>query len=51
VLLKPVTNGMIAPRSFLGHGMPCPYCRKKEKGKRAGRMPALQGNDVAMCAK
>ena len=43
VLLKLATNRVISPRLFAGHGMPCPYCRKKQRQKEVRR-----GNDISL---
>ena len=43
VLLELATNRVISPRSFAGHGMPCPYCRKKQRKKEM-----LRSNDISL---
>jgi len=41
VLTETRVNGAIVPRSFGGHGVPCPYCRVGGCGAGVARLAAL----------
>ena len=47
-------DGVSAPRSFAGHGLPCPYCRKSggrdaRCQRRKGTTSASEPSNVAAC--